>query len=64
MPNVSVARRKGTFKGTVLRFKLLLLAEIRAATAGKAGKDWSFPRFGDTLTLSQPGGGGQIRPTL
>ena len=29
---------------------------VRAATAGKAGKDWSFPRFWDTLTLSQPGG--------
>jgi hypothetical protein len=28
----------------------------RAATAGKAGKNWSFPKFWDTLTLSQPGG--------
>jgi hypothetical protein len=30
--------------------------------AGKAGKDWSFPRFWNTLTLSQPGGGGRLGP--
>jgi hypothetical protein len=34
-----------------------IFISVRAATAGKAGKDWSFPRFWDTLTLSQPGGG-------
>jgi hypothetical protein len=37
---------------------------FRAATAGKAMKDWSFPRFWNTLNLSQPGGPDQAHPIV
>ena len=38
-------------------FYLLSVISIRGVFNGKAGKAAALPKFSDTLTLSQPGGG-------
>ena len=41
-----------------------LIRGVINGKAGKAGKAAAVPKFSDTLTLSQPGGGGRLRPLI